>query len=255
MKIALLPTSTSQPAADISSCRWAHGASGPSSGACTRSSHDSDTVHNTHLPQQSLSAMEPCGGLSDTVARNVPPQLAGRGVHCNAPVAVHRAGCFASQMFWAALSVVDGTAQGLLDVIEKHFEAMKVPFSKVYSFASDGASVVSSEDHGVAGLLAKFVNAYVLSIHCIAHRQALVMKDAVRESTWAKWFDATLSQIINFFSHSVKREKELESFAIELEFKLLYTKILKLATTRWLSRGSCIRRVYDLFSALVRLRV
>ena len=80
---------------------------------------------------------------------------------------------------------------------------MKVPFSKVYSFASDGASVVSSEDRGVAGLLAKFVNAYVLSIHCIAHRQALVMKDAVKESTWAEWFDATLSQIINFFSHSV----------------------------------------------------
>jgi hypothetical protein len=34
-------------------------------------------------------------------------------------------------MFVAALSVVDGTAQGLLDVSEKHFEAMKVPFSKV----------------------------------------------------------------------------------------------------------------------------
>ena len=47
------------------------------------------------------------------------------------------------------MSVVDSTAQGLLDVIEKHFEAMKVPFSKVYSFASDGASVVSSEDRGV----------------------------------------------------------------------------------------------------------
>ena len=37
-------------------------------------------------------------------------------------------------MFVAALSVVDGTAQGLLDVTgEKHFEAMKVPFSRVYA--------------------------------------------------------------------------------------------------------------------------
>ena len=94
-------------------------------------------------------------------------------------------------MFWAALHVGDATAQGLLDIIEKHFEAMRVPFSKVYSFASDGASVVSSEDGGVAGLLAEYVNAYVLSIHCVAHRQALVMKDAVKTSTWAEWFDAT----------------------------------------------------------------
>ena len=95
-------------------------------------------------------------------------------------------------MFWAALHVGDATAQGLLDIIEKHFEAMRVPFSKFYSFASDGASVVSSEDGGVAGLLAEYVNAYVLSIHCVAHRQALVMKDAVKTSTWAEWFDATL---------------------------------------------------------------
>ncbi len=73
---------------------------------------------------------------------------------------------------------------------------MKVPFSRVYSFASDGASVVSSETRGVAGLLTKFVNAYVLSIHCqchgIAHRQALVMnfKHAVKESlsAWAEWW-------------------------------------------------------------------
>ena len=33
-------------------------------------------------------------------------------------------------MFWAALSVVDATAQGLLDVIEKHFEAMKVSMER-----------------------------------------------------------------------------------------------------------------------------
>ena len=48
-------------------------------------------------------------------------------------------------MFWAALPVTDGTAEGLHDLIERHFEAMNVPIDKLYSFASDGASVVSSE--------------------------------------------------------------------------------------------------------------
>ena len=81
-------------------------------------------------------------------------------------------------MFWAALPVTDGTAEGLHDLIERHFEAMNVPIDKLVSFASDGASVVSSQNKGVAGLLAKRSNPCILCMHCIAHKQALMMKDA-----------------------------------------------------------------------------
>jgi hypothetical protein len=54
------------------------------------------------------------------------------------------------------------------------------------------ASLAVKTAPGVAGLLEEYVNAHVRRIHCVAHRQALVMRDAVKTSTWAEWFDATL---------------------------------------------------------------
>jgi hypothetical protein len=152
-------------------------------------------------------------------------------------------------MFWAALPVTDGTAEGLHDLIERHFEAMNVPIDKLYSFASDGASVVSSQNKGVAGLLAKRSNPCILCMHCIAHKQALMMKDATSFSAFATWFDKSMSETLNFFCRSVKRVQELESFAVQLE--LIYTRVLQLATTRWLSRGNCTQRLVAVFAALV----
>jgi hypothetical protein len=126
---------------------------------------------------------------------------------------------------------------------------MNVPIDKLCSFASDGASVVSSQKKGVAGLLAKRSNPCILCMHCIAHKQALMMKDATSFSAFATWFDKSMSETLNFFCRSVKRVQELESFAVQLE--LIYTRVLQLATTRWLSRGNCTQRLVAVFAALV----
>ena len=69
-----------------------------------------------------------------------------------------------------------------------HCEAMDVPIEKIYFYASDGASVVSSDRGGLAGLL-RARSAVLTSTHCLAHREALGMKDAVEQSEWAQWFD------------------------------------------------------------------
>jgi hypothetical protein len=90
--------------------------------------------------------------------------------------------------FWAAVYVECGTAQGLFECIEAHCEAMDVPIEKIFFYASDGASVVSSDRGGLAGLL-RAKSAVLTSTHCLAHREALGMKDAVEQSEWAQWFD------------------------------------------------------------------
>ncbi len=60
--------------------------------------------------------------------------------------------------FWASLEVVDASAVGLFHLITKHFDAMEVPFSKLFTYASDGASVVASKLGGLAGLLTQRIN-------------------------------------------------------------------------------------------------
>ena len=51
-------------------------------------------------------------------------------------------------------------------MITKHFDAMEVPFSKLFTYASDGASVVASKLGGLAGLLTQRINGYLLAMHC-----------------------------------------------------------------------------------------
>ena len=71
-------------------------------------------------------------------------------------------------LYWATLYVADGTAEGLYHVLEEHFDAMEVPIEKIYFYASDGASVVSSNRLGLAGLLRRN-NKSLASVHCLAH--------------------------------------------------------------------------------------
>ena len=57
----------------------------------------------------------------------------------------------------------DGTR--LFECIEAHCEAMDVPIEKIFFYASDGASVVSSDGGGPAGLL-RAKSAVLTSTHC-----------------------------------------------------------------------------------------
>ena len=110
-------------------------------------------------------------------------------------------------LYWATLYVADGTAEGLYHVLEEHFDAMEVPIEKIYFYASDGASVVSSNRLGLAGLLRRN-NKSLASVHCLAHREALGMKDAVdgssrdqygwREGTVLRRFPSTHSLKLPF---------------------------------------------------------
>jgi hypothetical protein len=55
----------------------------------------------------------------------------------------------------------------------------------------------------------------VLLLCQIAHKHALTLKEAVDFCAWAQRFDHNLHQIINFFAHSVKRSKQLNSAITE----------------------------------------
>jgi len=96
--------------------------------------------------------------------------------------------------FWAAVYVECRTAQGLFECIEAHCEAMDVPIEKIFFYASDGASVISSDRGGLAGLL-RAKSAVLTTTHCLVHREALGMKDTVEQSEWAQWFDEWLHDL------------------------------------------------------------
>ena len=117
--------------------------------------------------------------------------------------------------FWAAVYVECRTAHGLFECIEAHCEAMDVPIEKIFFYASDGASVISSDRGGLAGLL-RAKSAVLTITHCLVHREALGMKDTVEQSEWAQWFDEWLHDLLNTFARSTMKNIELAKLQLAL---------------------------------------
>jgi len=62
---------------------------------------------------------------------------------------IFQAGVFTT-VFWRLVKVTDATASGLVEVLTSTFSDDCIPTSLLYSFASDGASVLRGADRGVA---------------------------------------------------------------------------------------------------------
>ena len=81
-------------------------------------------------------------------------------------------------LFWRIVQVVDGSAEGLFNLISTQFEIDGIPKWLLFSFASDGASVMTGDKSGVAVRLVAAFNLFMLTCHCIAHRHALACASA-----------------------------------------------------------------------------
>jgi len=152
-------------------------------------------------------------------------------------------------LFWRIVQVVDGSAEGLFDLIATQFETDGIPKSLLFSFASDGASVMAGDKTGVAVRLVAAFNLFMLTCHCIAHRHALACASAADGNAICIYFEAILAEVIGYHSHSAKRHEHLEKLQALLGVHKL--RMVRLVATRWLSRGAAVHRVYEIISALL----
>ena len=90
----------------------------------------------------------------------------------------------------------------LLDIISR----LGLELKNLKAFASDGASVMTGVNNGVAARLREHqVLRHMLNIHCICHRLALACADSSNQLTFLKDFEDTLIQLWAFFKNSPKR--------------------------------------------------
>ena len=115
------------------------------------------------------------------------------------------------------------------------FDDDGIPTSLVASFASDGASVLTGRENGVAAQLQRLRNAHILVCHCIAHQHVLATADAPNENEVATFVENNMHSVVNYHSNSTQRREHLEKLQVELQIPTL--TMLRLVATRWLSRG------------------
>ena len=152
-------------------------------------------------------------------------------------------------VYWGLTDVTDATGKGLSNTIVTFFADQKVPIKKVSCLCTDGASAMTGDNAGCVKFVRDII-AHLISVHCVAHRQALACKDALDDNAAAQWFDKILHDIVNYHARSPKRAQALRQLQKELKVETL--RLVKLAATRWLSRSEAIARLRKIWPALVR---
>ena len=147
----------------------------------------------------------------------------------------------------AMLHVPAVDAASITDTLLVFFAQNGLDTRKITCFCSDGASVMTGVNTGVAARL-KWHNP---SCHCIAHRLALCCSDAADDVDYPSNAEVTINEVSAYFNRSGKKTVALDELA--KEYKISQTKVVKSGKTRWLSREGAVRVMYQMLFILVQL--
>jgi hypothetical protein len=143
--------------------------------------------------------------------------------------------------FWRIIKCRDVTAAGLTATIRTAFEEDNIDTRRLFSLGTDGASVMTGCNGGVAVLLRLLCCAFLLACHCIAHRQALSAAAAAEGNATMDFAEGIMHPLLNYHTRSALRSDHLEEIQVALQ--VAKRRLIKWVTTRWLSRGATAQTI------------
>ena len=144
------------------------------------------------------------------------------------------------------VEVEDSSAQGLYTAVKKVFHDRSVPLSNIFGFGSDNCSTMMGVNSGFQALLKEDVPG-VFIMGCVCHSFALCANHASKHLP--SWLESLIKDICRYFARSSKRKHQFN--LIQETVQAPAHRILKLAQTRWLSRGQVIARIMEQWDALL----
>ncbi|CAI7791886.1 unnamed protein product [Closterium sp. NIES-53] len=152
--------------------------------------------------------------------------------------------------FLTSLTVDKCDAASLVDVLLTHLDAVGIELSKIVGISTDGARVMTGTSNGVVARLRQR-NPYVVSCHCIAHREALAAKDAAEKVTEFNIIVQAVHNVAEQLSRSSNwhwRFEHLQEYICETNLELQ-----GIHDVRWLSRGEAVKRFAKVLPATIVL--
>lgn len=144
------------------------------------------------------------------------------------------------------LDIHDANAERLCDIIRRSFQEENVPTDYISAFCSDGASTMMGDNSGVARRF-QIDNPNIVIVKCPSHILHLCAQNSIIE--FPINIEKFCSDLNKYFCHSAKRNHVLIEFEAELNADI--NKILRQASTRWLSLEACIKRILELYDVLI----
>lgn len=150
------------------------------------------------------------------------------------------------EMLFARNLITDTKGESIFRVVKSYFEEKNIPLKHIISVATDGAPAMVGRHRGFIALLKKEIPD-VIAVHCVIHRQHLVAKN----------LNARLHQSLQYVITTVNK---IRSSALnDRLFKKMccendedYNRLLLHTEVRWLSKGACLNRFWDLFDSVIQ---
>jgi hypothetical protein len=152
----------------------------------------------------------------------------------------------AQEMLFAKQLETDTKGESIFRVVKQFFEEKDIPLTNIYACATDGAPSMTGRYRGCVAYLKREVPT-IFAIHCVIHRQHIVAKNlSVRLHNSLNTVITAVNKIkANALNDRLFRQLCHDNDE-DFERLLLHTEV------RWLSKGNCLRRFYDMFETVVQ---
>lgn len=140
--------------------------------------------------------------------------------------------------FLCAIQLVDKSAEGMYKLLCAVLGAMNLPLSKMVALCTDGDSALIGRHNGLGARLRDNI-AYILSVHCAAHKTALALADTAKNVDALGMLDLILRDVHNLFAKSPKRQAAWKRYAEKRGVTAFNFPVYN--ATRWFSRAQCVK--------------
>lgn len=149
------------------------------------------------------------------------------------------------ELLFATNLETDKKGETIYNTLENFLEEMEIPFINILSVATDGAPAMTGRHKGFIACLKNKVPD-VLAVHCVIHRHHLVAKNLSERLHISLQY---VIRAVNKIRSNSLNDRLFSQLCIANDED--FNRLLLHTEVRWLSKGTCLTRFYNLFGCVI----
>lgn len=133
----------------------------------------------------------------------------------------------------------------IFNTLEKFCDEKQIPLKNIISIATDGAPAMTGRHKGFIAYLKNKVPD-VLAVHCVIHRQHLVAKNLSERLHTSLHY---VIRAVNKIRSNSLNDRLFSQLCVANDED--FNRLLLHTEVRWLSKGTCLTRFYNLFDSVI----
>lgn len=149
------------------------------------------------------------------------------------------------ELLFARNLETDTKGETIFNTLEKFCDEKEIPLKNIISVATDGAPAMTGCHKGFIAYLKNKIPG-VLGVHCVIHRQHLVARNLSEKLFQSLQY---VIKAVNKIRNSSLNDRLFHQLCVTNDED--FNRLLFHTEVRWLSRGNCLTRFYNLFDCVI----